>query len=72
MRRTLQWVERLVRVRLGTRRAGPNTSSDLGHGGISLFGDVIDVFFFQERFEEMVTPRYLAWSVVFSTVPWIL
>ena len=44
-----------------------NVSSDVGHGGISFFGDVINVF--QERFEEMVTPRYLAWSLVFSTVP---
>ena len=33
---------------------------------------MLSMGFFQERFEEIVTPRYLAVSAVFSTVPWIL
>ena len=33
---------------------------------------MLSICLFQERFEEMVTPRYLAWSVVFNTLLWCL
>jgi len=33
-----------VSVRLGAWRARSNVSFDVGHGGISFFGDVINVF----------------------------
>jgi len=40
--------EGLVSVRLCAWRARSNVSSDVGHGGITFFGDAIDVFVSRE------------------------